>query len=109
MASLQKTTLTIPTAGTVSGELESSALRNCRALSFQAPSALTGTVTVQAGDLDSAGGVFTAVQSPPGTDITLAASKTSVMLATPFPRLRLSSSVAEAADRVFVVWLQIGE
>lgn len=109
MASIQKVILTIPNGQSASNELTSDNLRNCRAMSVQAPAVLTGVVTAQSGSLDDTGGTFAAIQSPPGTDITCAAAKTTVFTDAPFARFRLQSSVNEAAQRDFVCWLSIGE
>ena len=109
MASLQKVIFTIPAAGQDSNEIGGDQLRNCRAMSVMAPATLTGTVTVESGDDDVSGANFATVQSPPGTDVTVAADKTTVFTVTPFPRFRLHSSIAEAADRTFIAWLSLGE
>lgn len=110
MASLQRTTLTIANGAAVSSELSGDSLRNARAISIQAPAALTGTVSLQSADDDlPSGTTFATVQSPPGTDITIAAGKTTVLTALPFPRVRLQSSVNEGGTRVFVVTIQMGE
>lgn len=106
MASRQTTTLTIASGATDSQMLE---IRNARALSITAPSALTGTVTLQAGSDATSAATFADVQSPPGTDITPAINKTTVLTSAPFPSIRLHSGSTELADRVFVVCLEIGE
>lgn len=109
MASLQRAALTIPNGGQDSNELTSDSLRNCQALSIQAPAALTGVVTVQSGSEDADNGLFTSVQSPPGTDVTIAADKTTVLTTAPFPRIRLHSTLPEVATRTFIVWIHLGE
>jgi hypothetical protein len=114
MASLQKVTLTIAQAATVSDEIGWNQLRNCRAMSIVAPETLTGTITAETADVapdEVTGGspTWVTVQSPPGTDVTIEAGKATVLTVTPFPRFRLKSAIAEAGPRTFVLWLQIGE
>jgi hypothetical protein len=106
MASRQRVSLTIANGGTTSDELD---LHGCRAFSIQAPATLTGTIVLQSSDSYDASGNFATVQSPPGTDITIAASKTTVVTAAPFNRVRLFSNAAEGAQRVFQLWLEMGE
>lgn len=116
MASLQKAILTIANGATTSNAL-SHELRNCRSLAIIAPAVLTGTVTAESADLfpneivASTPGVenWSTIQSPPGTDVAIAADKVTVLTAAPFPQFRLASSLAEAATRTFVVLIQIGE
>lgn len=111
MASLQgPITLTIPSGGTdTSTRLDANALRNARCISISAPGALTGTVTVYAAHEDSDSATFKAVQSPPGTDVTIAVDKVIVLTELPFLSLKLHSSGAEAADRSFTVVVDKGE
>lgn len=109
MASLQTVTLTILSSATTSDLLTGSSLRNARSLSIQAPATLTGTITVECGNSDSAGATFATVQSPPGTDVTVAAGKSSFLNQAPFQCLRLKSSGAEGGDRVFTVTIRVGE
>jgi hypothetical protein len=117
MASLQKASLTIAAAGQNSGELTDDQLRNARSMTIIAPATLTGTVTVQCGDIkpgEVVAGVpgtanFVDVQSPPGTDVIVTAGKATVLTVAPFPRLRLHSTLAEAAQRDFIVWFNVGE
>lgn len=109
MASLQKLTLTIANGATTSDRIPLNTMRAVRAMSIQAPAALTGTVTVESGSDDDDAATFTAVQSPPGTDITCAAGKTTVLVEGPFPTLRLKSSLAEVGARTFNVWVTLGE
>ena len=75
-------------------------------ISIWAPATLTGTVTVQvAPDPNSAAAAFLALQST-GSDVTLTASKCTTITASGFGAMRLSSSLAEGADRVFPVRIQ---
>ena len=109
MASLQKVVFTIAPGATVSNEIGADELRSCRAMSIQAPDTLTGTVTATSGNDDIDTATFATIQSPPGTDVALAADKTTVFTIAPFPRFRLKSSIAEASARTFTAWLSIGE
>ena len=105
MASRQTVTLTIASGATASAVL---ATRSVRELSIMAPDTLTGSITLYSGS-DEAGTATAAVQSPPGTDVTVTADKTTVLTSAPFPSIQLVSSVAEAADREFIVCLVVGE
>lgn len=109
MASLQIVQLTIPSGASASNALSADSLRNCRGLSIQAPATYTGTSVVVQSANSNSGSSWTTVQSPPGTDITVAANKTTVLVEPPFPQMRLLSDGAEAADRVFNLCLSIGE
>lgn len=73
-------------------------------VSVTAPAALTGVVTILI--RAEASGAWTAIQSPAGADITVAAGKTVVIPAIAAKDLRLNSSLAEGADRDFIVNLQ---
>lgn len=105
MSSLQKVaTLTIPNGGVASNELGSDQLRPLKSISIQAPAVLAESVTVRSADIDAAAGAtYAIIQSPPGTDVVIAAGKTIVLTELPFGRIRLGS-LAVAADRVFEVW-----
>lgn len=106
MASRQRVVLTIPNGAADTPELE---LRNCRSFSIQAPAVLTNAVVLQSSDSTDAAGTFATVQSPPGTDVSVAAAKTTVITAAPFNRIRMHAAGNEAAARDFVLWLEIGE
>lgn len=102
--------LIIPNGTAVSNEFNRDVYRNCRSIVLVSlDAALTNVVTLQAADEDVAPTVFRAVQSPPGTDITLAAVKAVVLTAMPFGRIRLSSAGNEAATRTWTVWGEVGE
>lgn len=110
MASIQKIgTMTIANGQTASSRLTRDQINNMRNISIQAPAALTGVVTLQTGDSDSDSATFVTVQSPPGTDVAIAAGKAIPLTEIPFPTLRLNSTLAEAADRVFTVWGEVGQ
>lgn len=83
----------------------------CRSLEIACTSAaLTGTNTLQSNHKQDGTGTWVTVQSPPGTDVTLAALKGVVIQAMPFMALRIHSSVAnEGGTRVFVVTGEVGE
>lgn len=106
MASRQMVTLTIGAGATDSETLQ---IRNVKEMSITTPAVLTGTITLQAGSDDTTAATFTTVQSPPATDLTLAAGKTTVMTAAPFVCVRLHSGSAEASARTFVCCLVVGE
>lgn len=65
-----------------------------------APAALTGTITVEVSTDNS---TFGTLQSPPGTDINIAAGKSIVLDEVYVRYVRLKSSGAEGADRTFQV------
>ena len=104
---LQKQVLTIAAGASASDEIEMTSLGQCNSLSIQAPATLTNAVTLQSADAED-GTNWTAVQSPPGTDITIAAAKTTPITELPFPRLRLNAAGVEVAERQFIVWMRIG-
>lgn len=107
MAIQQIGTLTIPAAGSNSNELSSIAYHSCVAISIHAPATLTGAITLESADEDVDGATFDTVQSPPGTDIAVAAGKSIVLTDKPWPRIRLHSAGVEAAERVFAVWGEV--
>ncbi len=96
--------LTIPLAGTQSNVISGRILRTVKSISITAPAALDGTVTVQTPDGIGSSPTFTPLQSPPGTDITIASSKTIVITSIPMHGIRLSSSGAEDPAKVFPVF-----
>jgi len=98
-------TLTIPNGQSVSAALAATDYHGAIALSITAPAALTNTVTLEAADAETSPNYRT-VQSPPGTDLSVGAGKSIVLLAFPWPGFRLKSSGNEGADRVFVIWAQ---
>jgi hypothetical protein len=70
--------------------------------------AQVGTVTLAAlkditldTELDAS---YATVQSPPGTDVAVAADKAVVITAMPFPAIRLESSGTEIADQTYYVY-----
>lgn len=73
-----------------------------------AEDAFTGTITVRAlvdNDADpEVEGNYATVQSPPGTDVAIAAQKAIVLTATPFPALAVFSSGSEADIATFFVY-----
>lgn len=102
-------TLTIPNTQTASNEISSVQFNGVRSLLIVSPGTLPETVTLQSADVDAATGTtFGAVQSPPGTDITVGAGKRVVLTEIPFPRFRLNAGVGVAADRVFQIWGRVG-
>lgn len=103
-------TLTIALNGTDSTELTASTTRNKIALGtivdwvIFAPAALTGTVTVQVSSLDTPGASdWRALQVQSGTDVTVPAGKALIVPCAGARALRVVSSVAEGAERAFVV------
>ena len=79
-----------------------------RGLLIVAPATLTGAITLATladPTLDeTADASWNTIQSPPGTDITVAAGKATVLTLAPFPAIRLESDGTEAADRQFKVY-----
>lgn len=94
--------LTIANGGTTSGELTFNQLRFLSAIAIQGPAALTGTVTVEV-SFDREGDTFVALQSG-GADVTIPADKVTVLSPIPCARLRVVSSGAEGAERVFPIF-----
>ena len=91
--------LTIANAGTTSGAIGGFA--DARALMIYAPAALTGTVTVQVEPTDT--GTSWVDYGSGGSDVTIAAGNAVTIEPISFRQLRLSSSGAEGAERVFTV------
>lgn len=108
----QTTTLAHTPAGGVSQEakyVESAQLAGFKSVMIATPEdALTGVVTVRAlydhrADETNAANYVT-VQSPPGTDVAIAATKAIVLTEVPFPAFILVSTLAEADEVVFYVY-----
>jgi hypothetical protein len=78
------------------------------AVCLVAPATLTGTITLATIDDPASDETNDAnwrtVESPPGTDITIAAGKAVVLTALPFIAFRLESDGTEAGDRTFRVY-----
>lgn len=100
-------TLSIPNAGTDSPVLVGDVYRAFGALCIMAPAALTNGITVQVATTDIAAPTFATLQSPPGTDIAIAAGKAVVLTAFPFAQFRIHSAGAEGTQRDFQVWGQL--
>lgn len=103
-------TLVIAASGTASTELTAATTKNKIPLGaivdwiLYAPTALTGTVTVQVAAVDApASGDWRALQVVPGTDVTIAASKAIVIPCGGARALRVNSGSAEGADRTFTL------
>lgn len=100
-------TLSIPNGGTDSPVLDADVFGKFEAITVMAPATLTGTITVQVGVLDIVNPTFDTLQSPPGTDVAIAASKAFTISPPCFPQFRLHSSGAEAAQRDFQIWARL--
>lgn len=100
-------TISIPNAGTDSPVIDADAFGKFEAITIMAPAALTGTVTVQVGTTDAAAPTFVTLQSPPGTDVAIAAAKAFTISPPCFPQFRMHSSGAEGAQRDFNVWARL--
>ena len=111
MASPQKiATLVIANGAQDSNSITRDQFGNCRSLSFICQeAALTGVVTVEVGNAYPDPTNWATLQSPPGTDVAIAADKCVPITAVPFPALRLHSASAEGAARTFEVWGEVGE
>lgn len=93
--------LTIPSGAQPSNVISGRVLRTVGSVSITAPATLTGVVTVQVPDGIGASPTFTTLQDPPGTDITLVASRTIIITPVPAHGIRVNSGVNEGAERVF--------
>jgi hypothetical protein len=71
--------------------------------------ALTGVCTVQINSERDGSGTWATLQSPPGTDVAIAAGKAIMILSVPFGALRIHSAGTELAQRDFSVWGDVGE
>lgn len=111
MASPQRiATFTIPNGGTDSNVVSRDAFGRCRSLEIACTAAaLTGVCTVQSNDQADGSGTWVTVQSPPGTDVAIAALKGVVLTAMPFMALRIHSASAEGAQRVFEATGDVGQ
>lgn len=96
--------LTIALNGSNSNVISGRVLRTVKSVSITAPAALDGTVTIQTPDGIGSSPTYTALQSPPGTDITIASSKTIVITSLPMHGIRVSSGASEDPAKVFPVF-----
>jgi hypothetical protein len=103
MSRISLGSLTIASGGTTSGELSYNNTRFMRSISITAPAALTGTVTVEANYARTGTGAWGTLTDEFGDDVTVAAGKVRVVQPVGGARLRLKSSGAEGADRVFYI------
>lgn len=92
-------TLTISSGQTNSGSLGPTMIKKLDYIMIWSPSALTGTVTVQA---SYDGTNFSPMQSG-GVDVEVAASKAVTVLLGGAHSIRLTSSASEGSDRTFNV------
>ena len=96
--------LTIALNESNSDSISGRILRTVSSISITAPAALDGTVTIQTPDGIGTSPTWTALQSPSGTDITIASSKTIVLTAIPMHGIRVSSGASEDPAKVFQVF-----
>lgn len=94
--------LTISNAGTTSNAIGS--IDDAEAIVIYAPATLTGTVTVQVEPTET--GTAWVDLTSGGSDVTIAAGNSVTITEGGFRQLRLSSSAAEGAARVFSVTKQ---
>ena len=94
--------LVIANAGTVSGAIGS--LEDADTVTIYGPTALTGTVTIQI-EPSAAGTTWLDLTSG-GSDVTIGVGNAVVIGDISFRQLRLSSSAAEGAERIFRVTKQ---
>lgn len=99
----RNTTLTILSGATESEELNlrENGARRIKNFSIIAPTTLTGVVVVHLADL--VGGTYKALNDGFGNDKILLQNKAEQMTAIAAGAMKLVSSGAEAADRVFIV------
>ena len=93
------TDLVIASSGTTSNALDNSEIRFMDEFVIFGPAALTGTVTVQ---ISYDGTNYVTLQSA-GSDVTIAATKGTVIKAGGFVKLRVISGSAEGATRTFPI------
>lgn len=98
-----------PTVAPEAQYVESAQLAGFKSIMIATPEdVLTGAVTVKVmydhrlNQLDEAS--YLALQSPPGTDVTIAALKAIVLTEVPFPAFILQSAANEADEVVFYVY-----
>lgn len=91
--------LTISSGGTQSGAI--GGFSDAVALVLYAPAALTGTVTIQIEPTDT--GTAWVDLGSGGSDVTIGAGNSVTVEPVGFRQLRVVSSAAEGADRVFTV------
>lgn len=104
-------TLTIPSGQDASQLVTADTYSGMEALSVVTlETAFDGTITVETmGDPDADETVdanWAAIQSPPGTDVVVAAQKAVALTITPFVAIRIKSSVNETATRTLYLWGQ---
>lgn len=102
--SWRKGTLTIASGQTESEELPlvENGARRMKTFQFFVPDTLTGTVKVYCAP--EVGGTYAALNDGFGNDYTLQAGKTQILAGVNAGALKLVSSGAEGADRVFTVY-----
>lgn len=87
---------TIPLNGTDSNILSKNDFGRCLNLNIASNSAVPGTITVMVNPKEDGSGVWTTLQSPPGTDVTIATLKSVSFNSVPYMALRLHTSVIGA-------------
>jgi hypothetical protein len=101
-------TLTIPNTGTASGFIPAAAFGMCEFITVVAPAALTGTVALQvladAASDETNAASWRALQQPAGTAVVVAQGVAVNVVVPAAPAIRLLSSGAEGAERVFHVY-----
>ncbi len=97
------TSLTVASSGTQSNALDRDELirQGCRGVTIQAPATLAEVATIQI-SLDG-GTVYADLQSPPGTDITVAAGKAIVIDFVAYDKLRIELDGSAGAERAFLI------
>ena len=96
--------LVIPNGTKPSNVISGRILRTVKSISITAPATLTGTISIQIPDGIGTSPTFTNLQSPPGTDITIALSKSIVITSMPMHGIRVNSGSNEGAERTFKVF-----
>ena len=99
-------TLTIPSGTKPSNAIEGRQLRTLRSLMIIAPSALTGTITLQVPDGIGSSPTFVNLTRPSGSaggteDVTIAASKVVTLNDVPMHSIRVNSGSNEGSARAF--------
>ncbi len=96
--------LTIALNGSNSDSISGRILRTVKSISITAPAGLDGTVTVQSPDGIGSSPTWTDLESPPGTAIAIASSKTIVITSIPMHGIRVSSDGTEDPAKIFQVF-----